>query len=366
MTDEPGDEDTASFGRKFLLAYAKVKGVEFARITQKTPTKEQLEHALRSRRFNYLEDLRNVMKLRQRLNLGLLTSKAKELGVLTQEISDDKIALSIAIYCKDRTALEELHLYQQSEPKRSTFAFIPSSVIPLTTWVERAPRFAELITRRLSNPVDGGLATLKHESQVGDKLRFVIEFDRKKHVLERGPESRLPGRKGPHDDFPLGKMVATYDANAKRLEVSAFAEKSGIVVQCLSEALTGKSDYFQPRLPSATKAITLLTQKDAKEELSSSQIRIIELQLRGIPWKGSPTFLHMQGDDLLQTVEQLDGAGVPLLGDSLSRIALITLKLDNSRRMTIDFENAKTKTVGRFTGQEEGDVQEFLRRWGIF
>src|SRR3972149_3947966 len=107
------------FGRLSLFELALAKGITYDRTTatSRKPTKPQIMMALASKGIrNPYEVLAEIQDLKRRIKLYLLQQKAKDLGIHIDGIDRDKFKLAIHIYCKNKSALEDLSNYQKSEP----------------------------------------------------------------------------------------------------------------------------------------------------------------------------------------------------------------------------------------------------------
>jgi hypothetical protein len=350
-----------AYGRQSLLEYAKAKGVIFKKITRKKPSREEVLAKVLSKEKNAVNELLEILKLRRGLKLWTLTEKSKELGIY--DVTLKRQALAVRIYCEDPEALRDLQLYQRTEPRQSTLAFIAKKSIPADKLCDE-DTLRDIVEERLTLSEDA-IATLDKLTRVGDNIRYVINFDNKKRTVERNPSVKFPGRKGTHDDYPLKRVVATYDLKSKVLRVSALKGKAEQVVRSLSEALTGKEDFFEEDKPAMDKAPLLFTDKVLRDSIQEENFKVVDIVLLKLPLEGGVSRLHLEGDDLVETIAQFDKVGIPLIGQNLSEIALLTL-MYNKKRLTLDFIRGNTKTVGKFSEDELAKIGDILKRWGIY
>ncbi len=350
------------YPREALLEFAKAKGVSFAEITPKIPSKVQVLNQITAKDKKAVAELEEINELRQRLKLWTLTEKAKELGVYDDGLK--KITLAVRIYCKDSDALRDLQRYQRTEPKQSTLAFVSKKEIPAEKLCDESA-LRTIVEQKLTTGNDA-IATLDALARVGDNVRYVVNLDNKKKTVERSPSVKFPGRKGTHDDFPLKRVVATYNLKSGILQVSALKDKAEQVVRCISEAACGNEDLFEEDKPSMDKASLIFTDSDLQAACQESDIKLVELKLLRLPLEGGISMLHLQGDNVFDTIRQFQAASLPpIVGDGASEIALLTFMLNN-KKMTLDFTRGNARTVGKFTDEELAKMSDVMKRWGIY
>lgn len=361
-------EKIPSYRRDLLLELAIAKGKNYDRetITPRTPSKKQVLLGLRNKVItNPNQILFEIQKLKRRIKLWILRQKAKDLNVYNDYIKDDAFKLAIHIYCKDKTVLEDLSKYQKSEPKRKTIFYNSNTSLTLDDWIKKEAAIRKIVNERLSDRDADSIATLEKIIPLGKNVRCEIAIDYKKHIVERQKSPKFPNRKGPYDAYPLRRMIATYDVAHKFLQVSAHSKNTPILIQALSEALTGSNDNFEIRKPSAEQAIKSFQDKDAQQQLIENQIRITEMLVKRVPWRGSPSFMHLKGEDLLETINQLDEAELPLIGKNLAILSQVKFEFENNRSLMINFENNQRDKTGDFTEEDEFKIYQILSSWGL-
>ncbi|MCJ7759886.1 hypothetical protein MUP59_01930 [Candidatus Bathyarchaeota archaeon] len=262
-------------GRDSLLELALAKGIHYDRrdTTPRRPTKQQILLALTSNDIrNPNEVLSEIQKLKRRLKLHLLQQKAKDLGVYSDYIKSDKLKLAIHIYCKNKTALEDLSKYQKSEPKRKSIFYTSKSHLTLQSWIQKEAQIKKMVQGRLSDENGDSIATLDKLITLGNTIRCEIAIDYKRLIVERKQSPQFPNRKGTYDAYPLRRMIATYDALRNIMQVSPHPEKTLVLMEVFSEALTGSKDNFEIRRPSPEQAAKSFANPHTHKELAENQI----------------------------------------------------------------------------------------------
>jgi len=352
-----------SFSRAILLDYAGSKGLKYENITNRHPTRDEVLEKLKEKDADSHDKLLKILDLRRGVREQLLVEKAKELGVYKEGLR--RLALATRIYVKNPQVLEDLYKFQRAEPKRSTFGFFSKRSLTEDRLKRAVGNFPQLIEEKLSEPDKDAIATVDSLSRVGGELRFVVTVDREKMTVERPKSPKFPGRKGRHPDYPMKRIRGTYNESSKVLRVSAIKDVAQKVVECFSEAAFDAPDVFEKESANLGRAPLIFSKGALRNELEARNIRVTELELREVPLAGSPSKIAMQGDDLVKTMAQLEEAGIPLLGENLSRVVAISLSFDG-KRIEIDLSKGKQGHVGNMTDQEKEELDEFLKRWGIF
>jgi hypothetical protein len=297
------------------------------------------------------------------LRYQVLAEKAKELGLFKEGVA--KLVLATRIYCKDPNSLEELHKYQQYQPKRSTFGYMADNEVDQTTLDKGLKLLPGLIEKNLSDADKKGIGTLEGKTMVGDELRMVVNVDREKFQNERPKDPKFPGRKGSHYDYPLRRIIVNYNRKTNVLRVSAMNEWADKTAHTISPALFGKEDSFAKQTPDAEKAHVIFTNDSLKKNLQSESIRVTELELRQLPLKGSPSRMLLEGDDLIETINQLEAKEIKLIGANLSQIASLRLEL-NGKKIELDIVKGNVREIGNLEPAEKITLEKALKKWGIY
>lgn len=232
-------------------------------------------------------------------------------------------------------------------------------------WVEKKKQIKEAIETKLSDPDEDSIATLDDVVPLGNVVRCIIGIDHKKRIVERKKSPQYPHRDGTYDAYPLGRMIVNYNIDNGTIQVSAQSKKIPSLVEALSETLTGTKNNFSIKSPSAAKAVKSLVSKQAQAELSQNQIRVVELILHRVPMRGNPSFFHLKGEDLLETILQLRDADINIIGENLSKLHSMTFEMPNKGRIAINFETGGHDRFGDFSNEDEIEVYRILSSWGI-
>ncbi len=360
-------EKAKTFGRNLLLELAIAKGKNYDResITTGSPSKKQVLEGLRNVGVNDpIEIISTVQELKRRLKLWILVKKVKELGVFFDHEKNKALKLAIHIYCKDENALKDLSTYQKSEPKTKTVFYTSQKQLTMDDWLAKEEKLRNAIHEKLSDEENDSIATLDKILSLEDKIRCHIGIDYKKHVVERKKSPQYPHRKGSYDSYPLRRMVVTYDLKNNTMQISSHPTKTPKLIQILSEVLSNNPDNFQIRRPSAAEAIKSFENKKIQEQLQENNIRISEVKLKRIRMKGNPSFMHIKGENLLETINQLKESEINIVGKNIADVSEITFEF-NKKKYKINYENSKIEKTGDFTPDDESMINEILSSWGV-
>jgi len=352
-----------SFGPNYLYELAIAKGVTYDR-SMKRPTKTQILLALSKKGISKPDELlRDIQLLKRRLRLSTLIQKAMELGVYSKELGDDKFKLAIHIYCKSKNAMEELNRYYQVTPRHVTVHFETDNLISLDEWLKHEEDIKTEVNQRLTQSPNS-ITTVDKITRLGNVVQLQVGTDSKTHIVERKESEGYPNREGPYDAFPLRRMTVTFDSQTQILQVSSHPSKTTSIVEAISQALTGDTSAFHPRIPSSTQAVEAFNDPKVVEELEKNGVRITEMKLRNIPLNGNPSYLHLQGENLLDTIKQFDEAGVPILGENLSEIESIAFEMEGSGKITVYYGNGKREITGEFSPEDLTTIESLISGWG--
>ena len=273
------------------------------------------------------------------------------------------LKLAIHIYCKDKKALLDLHTYQKSEPKRKTIYYSSQKQFTLDDWIKNEDKLKIAISEKLSDKESDSIATLDKIISVGDKIRCNIGIDYKKRVVERKKSPEFPHRKGSYDSYPLRKMIVTYDVKSNTVQVSSHPTKTPQLMQILSEVMTNTKDNFDIRIPTASQAIKSFADKDVQKQLQENNVRISEIILKRIRMKGNPSYMRIQGENLIETINQFKDSEVNIVGKNISDISEITFEFDK-KKYKVNYETGKVEKSVDFTPDGEFKLREILSSWG--
>jgi hypothetical protein len=350
------------YSRPVLLRYATEHGIKYSHIDNRHPSRREILEDLGRENKDTSKELSRIVDLRKGLRQWTLKEKAIELGVDEEGLSP--LALATRIYCKDRQALEELHDYQSAAPRTSTTAFVTTEDISSATLDKAIKHLPRLITEKLSDKRKGTIAQLDRVASIGDDVRFVVSVEQRKRINERPKSPKYPGRKGPHIDYILRYIRASYNRSSRMLRMSAPSALSESFVSCFSTAALKRTDAFSKVQPDRTKIHTIFTSETTRKELAKRGIRVTELELREVPLEGYPSRLLLQGDDLVKTVTHLEENGIRLVGPNLSEVAKISQSFDN-KRIAFEFPSGRYSEVGQINAQDRENINVLLRRLGL-
>ncbi len=359
--------DTSGYSRDTYLELAIAKGVNYPRetITRSKPSLKQVLLGLASQKVtNPAEVLDEVRRLKRGVRLVLLQERARELHLDLDGISEDAFKVAIHIYAANPKELEDLQRFNSKEHIRSTFGYLALEQVSENRFSEAVANGRKFIEGQLRDPKLGSIGTIEKVEISSDYVRIHINIDKKQHMSERPEDPRFPGRKGPHDDFPLHKIVASFEKKTNSLRVSAFEGYADKVVQGISEALFGAPDYFVKEEPDPATVQTIFTDETLRHELASFG-RVTELELTDLALEGAPSRLLLQGDDLIATIDALAKKDVLLLGENLSRVKKIVFTMNN-KSVALFYDKGKMREVGDFGEQELSHLRQFFARWKIF
>jgi len=357
MPDKP-----KTFGRDLLSELAIAKGVNYDRT--RLPTKKQVLLGLHNIGIdNPNEVIVKIQELKKRIKLWILEAKAKELGVFINHEHNKQLKLAIHIYSKNPTTLQDLSIYQKSEPKTNTIFYSSQKQLTLDNWQKNENDLKKAIRERLSDEERDSIATLDKIIPVGDKIRGEIGIDYKKRMVERKSSPQFPRRKGSYDSYPLKKMVFTYDLKSNTIQVSSHPEQTPKLIQILSEVMVGNNQNFEIRKPSAEQAMKSFQDEKVQKQLQENNIKIIEIILKKIRMKGNPSYMHIKGENILETINQLKDAEVNIVGKNIADISEITFEFDK-KKYTQNYETSKVVKTGDFNPEDEFKVKQILSTWG--
>lgn len=362
------DDKIPSYGRGVLLELAIAKGISYDRqkVTLRIPSKNEVLSDLKKAGVKDPHRLLfDIQKLKRRIKRWILQQKAKDLNVYVQEIKDDPFKLAIHIYCKDSNALEEIAKYQKTEQRRKTIQYDSKVRLTLDDWIQKESKIKKIVEKKLSDSESDSIATLDRMTQLGDTVRCEIGIDYKTRIVERKPSPQFPHREGSYDAYPLRKMVATYDFEKKTFQVSSHPKKTPILMEAFSEALTGEKDSFEVRKPTVQKAVESLGDPKIQKQLAENNIAITELLLLKVPIDGNPSFMHLKGEDLFQTMNLFEKSDIHLIGNNLSKISMITFDFNREKSVTIHFTDGTWDKAGDFSHDDESKINKILESWGV-
>lgn len=351
-----------TFGRDILLELAIAKGVSYDRT--RLPTKKQVLLGLHNIGIdNPNEIITKIQELKKRIKLWILEAKAKELGVFINHTSNKQLKLAIHIYSKNPISLQDLSVYQKSEPKTNTVFYSSHKQFTLDNWLKNESELKKVIQEKLSDEERDSIATLDKILTVGDKIRGEIGIDYKKRIVERKSSPQFPRRKGSYDSYPLRKMVFTYDLKNNIIQVSSHPEKTPKLIQILSEIMAGNAVNFEIRTPSAEQAMKSFQNEKVQKQLEDNNIKIIEITLKKIRMKGNPSFMNIKGENILETINQLKEAEINIIGKNIADISEITFEFDKKKYM-LNYETSKVVKTGDFSPEDEFKINQILSTWG--
>lgn len=353
---------TQKFGRDILLELAISKGVNYDRT--RLPTKNQVLLGLHNIGIdNPHEIIVQIQELKKRIKLWILEAKAKELGVFINHARNKQLKLAIHIYSKNPNALQDLSIYQKSEPKTNTVFYSSHKPFTLDNWLQLENQLKKTVQEKLSDVDRDSIATLDKILTVGDKIRGEIGIDYKKRIVERKSSPQFPRRKGSYDSYPLKKMVFTYDLKNNTVQVSSHPEKTPRLMQILSEVMTGNSENFEIRKPSADQAMKSFQSEKIQKQLQENNIKIIEIILKKIRMKGNPSYMHIKGENIIETINQLKEAEINIVGKNIADISEITFEFDK-KKYALNYETSKVVKTGDFSPEDEFKINQMLSTWG--
>lgn len=356
-----------TFGRDILLELAIANGVNYERtsITSRSPTKKQVLLGLHNKGIDNPHEIISIIQdLKKRIKLWILEEKAKELGTFFNHEKNKSLKLAIHIYSKNKSALQDLSTYQKSEPKTKTIFYSSHKQLMLDDWLKNESKLKIAISDNLSDKERDSIATLDKILFVGDKIRGEIGIDYKKRIVERKSSPQFPRRKGSYDSYPLRKMIFTYDVKNNVIQVSAHPEKTPELMHILSEVMTSNKDNFELRKPSAEQAIKAFSDKTVQKQLQKNNMRITEIILKKIRMKGNPSYMHIKGENLLETINQLKESEINIIGKNIADISEITFEFDK-KKYAINYETSKVVKTGDFNPEDEFKINQMLSTWGI-
>jgi len=184
-------------------------------------------------------------------------------------------------------------------------------------------------------------------------------------MVERELSPQFPNRKGKYDAYPLKRMVATFDIRRNILQVSAHPEKTPVLMEAFSDALTGSRDNFEIRKPSLEQAIEAFAKPEVHKELEDNLIKIIELVLHRIPLRGNPSYMHLKGENLLETIKQLEDSDIHIIGTHLAELSEMTFECEENKRIKVNFKDNSREKTGDFAEEDEFKINQILSSWGV-
>lgn len=352
-----------SFGPNYLYELAIAKGVNYDR-NMKRPKKDQILLALSKKGVtNPNDELASIQNLKRRLSLSVLVKKAMELGVYSKDLQDDKLKLAIHIYCKSKPAMEELNRFYQITPRHVTVHYETSTPLTLDDWLTNEEKVKAEVSQRLNESPDS-ITTVDKITKLGKTIQLHIGTDSKRRIVERKESEGFPNREGSYDAFPLRRITLTFDSESQVLQISSHPSKTQAIVEALSKALTNAPDAFQPRIPSAHQAVEAFSDPKVEQDLEEHGVRITELKLLNIPLSGNPTYMHLRGENLLETAKQFDESGIPILGENRAEIESIAFEMEGSGKVTINYGNGKREVTGEFTPEQLATIESVISGWG--
>lgn len=349
------------FSRQSLFVFCEMKGFPFKnKITLRSPTREEVVDIIEKKNRDYIDQLLEILELNRYLKPEHIQTKADELGVYQKD--QKRIISVIKIYCKSPDEMRRLSQYRSIDPSRSMFS---SNTVQLTIkdFMDKQEEIRKLVKKQLSKGEDS-IVTLDKVSQLGDKVRFEVHYDQKKKVKERKPSPEFPGRAGPFREiYPESKMYVEYDIVEKKLKVSA-TKRAQEVLEVFSTAILGKKDAIKIEKPKVEKIYENITKEDVRRQLQTENVKVTEIELAKLPMRGSPSYMQMKGNNLLETFDQFKEHKLPIFGKGLSELRTITVYIGKNKVM-IDYVRGNQERTKRISDEQSKHIDSILSNMGI-
>lgn len=350
------------YSQKSLLLFSELNGIKYSgKITSKNPNKEKILNDLQSKKAQLLDDLNQILELNRYLRTGDINIKAKELSLIIST-EDGRLDILIKIWCKNPNELKKLVDYRGIDPSRSMFSSNQVQ-LSLDKFMEKQDVLKKLINENLSEGKES-IVTLDKISNCGKKIRFEIHYDKKQRVKERKASPEFPGRAGPYRDiFPERKMYVEFNEDDGKFKVSA-TNKAQNVLKVISKAIFGKDDAISIQKPTSVSFYDNIKTKESKKMMKEKDIKVTEVELLNLPLEGSPSYMKLKGNNLLETFDQLATNKVPVLGKGLSEIKTMTIFIGKNR-IQVDYGRGNQRRTGRISEEEGANIDKLLIDLGL-